>query len=117
MPPPRLHQCVSRSLCTSYFVRIAHLATDVPIQELVANPEAFISPSPSPSPTPDSEANLQTLPGAGTQTYVICRLGNDSQIAADALRSTNACRGGVVKDLIGGLRAWTRDVDPRFPVY
>lgn len=22
-----------------------------------------------------------------------------------------------VKDLVGGLRAWSRDVDPNFPVY
>ena len=51
-----------------------------------------------------------------TDTYVVCRLGNDSQIAIDAIQ--DVVQGNrVVKDLIGGLRAWTRDVDPNFPVY
>ncbi|OJT13882.1 DnaJ subfamily C member 21 -like protein [Trametes pubescens] len=43
--------------------------------------------------------------------YVVCRLGNDSQMAVDALRG--AGRSGVVKDLVGGLRAWSLDVDIR----
>ena len=45
----------------------------------------------------------------------MCRLGNDSQIAADAIRSIE--RGPVVKDIIGGLKAWAKDVDNNFPVY
>ena len=49
------------------------------------------------------------------EVYVVCRLGNDSQLAVDALRGAGAK--GVVQDLIGGLRAWSRDVDPKFPVY
>lgn len=48
--------------------------------------------------------------------YVVCRLGNDSQIAADALRKV-VLEGVIVKDLIGGLRAWSNRVDAKFPVY
>ncbi len=51
------------------------------------------------------------------ETYVVCRLGNDSQIAADALRGARPDPTFVIKDLVGGLRAWSRDVDPGFPVY
>ena len=47
--------------------------------------------------------------------YLICRLGNDSQIAAQALRKVDNDR--VIKDVIGGLRAWSTQVDPKFPVY
>jgi adenylyltransferase/sulfurtransferase len=47
--------------------------------------------------------------------YLICRLGNDSQIAAQALRGVDGDR--VIKDVIGGLRAWSNQVDPKFPVY
>lgn len=45
----------------------------------------------------------------------MCRLGNDSQLAVDALR--NAGSKGVVQDLVGGLRAWAGEVDRSFPVY
>jgi adenylyltransferase/sulfurtransferase len=69
----------------------------VPLNRLVANPSEF-------------------LPEAGTDTYIVCRLGNDSQIAVEALRSVSQ-EGAVVKDIVGGLKAWSRDVDPMFPVY
>jgi adenylyltransferase/sulfurtransferase len=49
--------------------------------------------------------------------YVICRLGNDSQIAAEALRSVGSDEVRVVRDIVGGLRAWSREVDSQFPVY
>ncbi|GJE85663.1 adenylyltransferase and sulfurtransferase [Phanerochaete sordida] len=77
---------------------ICHLpqSRNVPLAEFVANPQEFISE-------------------AEHETYFICRLGNDSQIAADALRSV--MKDGTVKDLVGGLRAWAVDVDPNFPIY
>jgi len=76
---------------------VAHRFIDVPLRDIVANPGDYVSPE--------------------FETYVVCRLGNDSQIAVDALRSARPDPGLVIKDLVGGLRAWTRDVDPEFPVY
>ncbi len=76
---------------------LAHQSTDVPLHNLVANPGDYVSPE--------------------IETYVVCRLGNDSQIAAEALRSARPDPTFVIKDLVGGLRAWSRDVDPGFPVY
>jgi len=78
---------------------ICHLPSSihVPLRDIVANPGDYVSPE--------------------LETYVVCRLGNDSQIAVDALRSARPDPGFVIKDLVGGLRAWTRDVDPEFPVY
>ncbi|KIK62362.1 hypothetical protein GYMLUDRAFT_164496 [Collybiopsis luxurians FD-317 M1] len=78
---------------------ICHLAESihVPLNELVANPSPFLPPD------------------LDTPTYIVCRLGNDSQIAAGALRGLQTH--GIVKDVIGGLRAWSKDVDPQFPVY
>jgi adenylyltransferase/sulfurtransferase len=56
-----------------------------------------------------------------TKTYIICRLGNDSQIAAKALRVHSrtlvSYENIVIKDVIGGLKAWAKDVDTEFPVY
>lgn len=72
-------------------------AQGVPLHELVAKPEAYLPAD-------------HTIP-----TYILCRLGNDSQIAADALRSSRP--NSEVWDVIGGLQAWSREIDPNFPIY
>ncbi|PPQ96256.1 hypothetical protein CVT26_005583 [Gymnopilus dilepis] len=77
---------------------ICHLpgSENIPLKELLKHPEKYMN--------------------SATELYVICRLGNDSQIAAEALRHTG---GGelTVRDVIGGLRAWSNTVDPGFPIY
>jgi len=69
---------------------------DVPLQELLHNP-------------------LQGIPAG--PIIVVCRLGNDSQIAANSLRDAERESPRAIFDMVGGLRAWSRDVDPEFPVY
>jgi adenylyltransferase/sulfurtransferase len=71
---------------------------DIPLQELVADPRAHV-------------------PYGACDIFVVCRLGNDSQIAADAIRAAGVGEGTRVRDLVGGLRAWAREVDGKFPVY
>ncbi|KAJ7577079.1 hypothetical protein C8J56DRAFT_799308 [Mycena floridula] len=71
---------------------------NIPLNRFVAQPSEYLPPDPA------------------THTYLVCRLGNDSQIAADALRSV-ASSELVIKDVIGGLRAWSKRIDPMFPVY
>ncbi|KAG8812186.1 Urmylation protein [Serendipita sp. 401] len=88
----RLQCCI---LCTADYMR-----TDVPLSELLHDPKSQIPP----------EGDI----------IVVCRLGNDSQIAAKALQEvarTNAMDTRTIVDMVGGLRAWSRDVDPDFPVY
>ncbi|KAI8804022.1 hypothetical protein BJ742DRAFT_826889, partial [Cladochytrium replicatum] len=46
--------------------------------------------------------------------FVICRLGNDSQIAVNLLKDSGVSN---VKDVTGGLRSWSKTVDPEFPTY
>ena len=46
----------------------------------------------------------------------VCRLGNDSQLAVDALRGVSGA-GHEIKDLIGGLQSWRKDIDQQFPIY
>ncbi|KAJ7871524.1 hypothetical protein B0H14DRAFT_3083806 [Mycena olivaceomarginata] len=70
---------------------------NIPLNELTANPSAYLS--------------------SKREIYVVCRLGNDSQIAASSLREAKKGEETVVRDVIGGLRAWARHVDPTFPVY
>ncbi|TVU12367.1 hypothetical protein EJB05_46008 [Eragrostis curvula] len=54
--------------------------------------------------------------GLGKQAslYVVCRRGNDSQIAVQLLREKGFIS---AKDIIGGLQSWALDVDPDFPAY
>lgn len=47
--------------------------------------------------------------------YVVCRLGNDSQVAVQSLRSR--LKNAQIKDIKGGLHAWAQHVDQNFPVY
>ncbi|KAB5521153.1 hypothetical protein DKX38_025472 [Salix brachista] len=46
--------------------------------------------------------------------YVICRRGNDSQRAVQLLHKMGFTS---ARDIIGGLEAWARDVDPNLPTY
>jgi adenylyltransferase/sulfurtransferase len=70
---------------------------DIPLKKIMSQPEKYLSAA------------------ADKDIYLVCRLGNDSQIAAQALRKVDNDR--VIKDVIGGLRAWSNQVDPKFPVY
>ncbi|TFK70371.1 hypothetical protein BDN72DRAFT_766562 [Pluteus cervinus] len=76
---------------------------NVPLGELTANPSTYL---------PEDDK---------IETFIVCRLGNDSQIAAETLRSLDKDSPGTnkrtIKDVIGGLRAWSKDVDENFPVY
>ncbi|MCJ1462743.1 Urmylation protein [Pseudocyphellaria aurata] len=49
----------------------------------------------------------------------ICRFGNDSQVAVKKLRASPGFEstGRIVRDIVGGLAAWRKDVDPGFPEY
>jgi len=51
--------------------------------------------------------------------FVVCRLGNDSQITVKKMKELGLDNGGQrwVGDIRGGLRAWRKSVDPDFPDY
>ncbi|KAL5526864.1 hypothetical protein ACEPAF_8591 [Sanghuangporus sanghuang] len=85
---------------------ICHLpgSQNVPLSELVASPLLTSKAGPVLNHSVDKKP----------LTVFVCRLGNDSQIAADAFRDSGDAE---VADLIGGLRSWAADVDPGFPVY
>jgi adenylyltransferase/sulfurtransferase len=54
---------------------------------------------------------------SGTQAcYVVCRMGNDSQLAAKALMENQLAPMGV-KHIEGGFRAWREEVDAGWPEY
>ncbi|KAG6373302.1 hypothetical protein JVT61DRAFT_6440 [Boletus reticuloceps] len=92
-------QCVLLDVRPKTEFGICHLpgSSSVPLLQLLADPPAYV-PS-----------------NVTAKIVVLCRLGNDSQIAAEALRELNPLFD--VRDVIGGLRAWAKHVDPQFPVY
>lgn len=49
--------------------------------------------------------------------YVVCRVGNDSQLAVRRLKELGLDRAGkrYIGDICGGIRAWRDDVDPTLP--
>ncbi|KAJ2900503.1 molybdenum cofactor biosynthetic protein [Zalerion maritima] len=49
--------------------------------------------------------------------YVVCRVGNDSQLAAKRLKDMGLDRGGerFVGDIKGGMKAWKEEVDDTLP--
>ncbi|RFU26162.1 hypothetical protein B7463_g10166, partial [Scytalidium lignicola] len=51
--------------------------------------------------------------------YVVCRLGNDSQVAVRKFKELGIDSGGsrYIGDIKGGLRAWREQVDQSFPEY
>ena len=53
--------------------------------------------------------------GNSSEVFIICRRGNDSQMGVEIVR--NMVPGVRVRDVVGGLHAWARDVDSNFPVY
>jgi adenylyltransferase/sulfurtransferase len=50
--------------------------------------------------------------------YVLCRMGNDSQVVTRKLKEFGLEKDGrVIREVRGGLRAWKRDVDRSWPEY
>ena len=69
----------------------------------------------------DSSTNpgLYALRDSNAPLYTVCRFGNDSQLAAQKLKSLGYGDNGrrYIGDIRGGLRAWKEDVDPTWPEY
>ena len=49
--------------------------------------------------------------------YVVCRRGNDSQVAVQKLKNHFKSDSIQFKDITGGLHAWAKHIDTNFPVY
>lgn len=67
-------------------------------------------------PLADLPARLAEIPPPGADRpplICICRRGNDSQHAVRLLQQ----HGWSAKDVVGGLHAYARSVDPRIPIY
>jgi len=60
------------------------------------------------------------LPGnlpSSAPIYIVCRLGNDSQVATKILQDSHLADSRYIGDINGGLRAWKDQVDKNWPDY
>lgn len=62
----------------------------------------------------EKEEHRGSNASSGSSLYVVCRRGNDSQRAVQALHKLGFTS---ARDIIGGLESWANDVDPNFPTY
>ncbi|KAH0275289.1 Molybdopterin-synthase sulfurtransferase, partial [Aureobasidium melanogenum] len=53
----------------------------------------------------------------GRDVLVVCKLGNDSQLAVQMLETMSSGGMKSIKDVQGGFRAWRNEVDPEWPDY
>lgn len=74
-------------------------STNIPIKQLLAN---------------KIEDELVERLRSEKEVIVVCRRGNDSQLAVRHLAEKLSVKS---KDIVGGLHAWTREIDPDFPIY
>ena len=88
---------------------------NLPYSEISRDPEASIDK------LDDSVNKNASMVEGGAPLYLICRFGNDSQLAANTFRDLprfwECGRYDLKGDIAGGLRAWTESVDPAFPEY
>ncbi|XP_058790258.1 adenylyltransferase and sulfurtransferase MOCS3-like [Phymastichus coffea] len=49
--------------------------------------------------------------------FILCRRGNDSQKAVKILKKSFSNSNLKIKDIAGGIHAWTHNIDPNFPIY
>ena len=95
---------------------ICHLkgSINLPFSEISQGPEASVD-------TLDDTINGNPNIADGVSLYLICRYGNDSQLAANLFKELPRFRPSAKYDfkgdITGGLRAWRQDVDPSFPDY
>lgn len=95
---------------------ICHLkgSINLPYSEISRDPEASIDKL-------DETINGDPSIPNGSSLYLICRYGNDSQLAANNFKELSRFRPHAkyecMGDIAGGLRAWSQSVDPNFPEY
>ncbi|KAK3060286.1 hypothetical protein LTS18_008889 [Coniosporium uncinatum] len=96
-------------------------SVNVPFSELVALKSATTmnghASSVNARPSTEWLGELLALPPEQS-IHVVCRLGNDSQIAVRKFKELGlAPASRKITDIKGGLQAWREEVDPEFPEY
>ena len=90
-------------------------ALRVPLRELEARVGEVCAASDALRDAAARDARNRSLDGGGPgpgAVYVVCSRGNDSQLGEAFLRAAGL---PVVGDVVGGMEAWRKEIDPTFP--
>ncbi|BCR88485.1 urmylation protein [Aspergillus chevalieri] len=92
---------------------------NIPISSILSSRPTPAAEDGIPAPLPSWLPRDIASPDSTDPVYVVCRLGNDSQVAVKRLKELGLDRGGqrFIGDIQGGLHAWRRQVDPEWPEY
>jgi rhodanese-related sulfurtransferase len=114
-----------RILKVSYNARVPQIVTDeldIPLKDIKGSSSRIAGLS-------GNTSKKSTISNTPPQVIFLCKQGNDSQVAASIFRRAMAeekdkgkdIAGSsddvIVRDVRGGLRAWSKHVDPSFPLY
>ncbi|KAF7713098.1 Uncharacterized protein PECH_001870 [Penicillium ucsense] len=108
---PRRHTIIDVRDKTQFGICHLENSINIPISDILAS--ASTEATPLWVPTELVATNSEE------PVYVVCRLGNDSQLAVQRMKELGLDRGGqrFIGDIQGGLRAWREQVDPEWPEY
>ncbi|CBX97728.1 hypothetical protein LEMA_P091370.1 [Plenodomus lingam JN3] len=86
--------------------------------DLVSSP-SLSTPSPGSGMDVDESEWVAQLRRTEKPIFVVCRLGNDSQVTVRKMKDLGLDFGGrrFIGDIRGGLQAWRKSVDAEFPEY
>lgn len=92
---------------------------NIPISTILSSRSTRPAEDGTTAPLPSWVPEDIVSPNSIDPVYVVCRLGNDSQVAVKKLKELGLDRGGqrFIGDIQGGLHAWKRQVDPEWPEY
>ena len=104
-------------------------AINIPLENIQADDslEKIYSVMNTSSPSLESSTSNNEL--HDIHVVLVCRRGNDSQIASrllrekildDSVKISGICKSNrrfIIQDIIGGLYSWSRKIDSDFPIY
>jgi adenylyltransferase/sulfurtransferase len=93
-------------------------SVNVPFSAISSTPTAVRQETAAES-SPEAGWVSELRQHADKPIFVVCRLGNDSQITVKKMKELGLDNGGQrwIGDIRGGLRAWRNNVDKDFPEY
>lgn len=102
-------------------------SVNIPFSTISATPKPALDPNMPSSSTDNQDWNMETdendwvakLKQSEKPVFVVCRLGNDSQLTVRKMKELGLDYGGkrFIGDIRGGLQAWRKSVDTNFPEY